>query len=268
MKNISSNPIGIFDSGIGGLTVTHAITKVLPNENIIYFGDTAHLPYGDKSVKTIQARAIAICDFLLSKNCKMILIACNSASAAAYDLVNKQFGSKIKIFNVIDPIIQYVSEKHSDQTVGLIGTWQTVNSNVYQKKLRKLNSSIKLNSLATPLLAPMIEEGFCHNKIAEDTINEYLSNSLLQNIETLILGCTHYPIIRDEIEKFYANKVNIIDTTEVVALAVKKHLKKNNLKNDSKRTLLNCYISDYNDYFILAAERFFGQPVNLEYCSI
>jgi len=131
-----NQPIGIFDSGIGGLTVAYAVKHVLPNENIIYFGDTAHLPYGDKSTAAIQAYAVKICDVLIKHNCKAILIACNSASSAAYQLSKEYVGSKAKVINVIDPVISYLGDHFENKTIGLIGTKKTVNSNVYQFRLR------------------------------------------------------------------------------------------------------------------------------------
>ncbi len=134
----ASDPIGIFDSGIGGLTVAQAVKKRLPGENLIYFGDTAHLPYGDKSTAAIQAYSIKICDVLLQHNCKVILIACNSASAAAYELVKEYVGSKAKVMNVIDPVINYLRENLIQTTVGLIATKQTVLTGVYTKKVKEL----------------------------------------------------------------------------------------------------------------------------------
>ena len=151
-----THPIGIFDSGIGGLTVARAIRKQLPNEKIIYFGDTAHLPYGDKSTEAIQSYAIKICNLLLEHQCKVIVIACNSASAAAYALVKAYVGSKAKIINVIDPTVNYISQKYSNKKVGVIGTRKTINSDVYAHKITAKNNTIEVASLATPLLAPMI----------------------------------------------------------------------------------------------------------------
>jgi glutamate racemase len=148
----ASDPIGIFDSGIGGLTVAKAVKNLLPNESLIYFGDTAHLPYGDKSTAAIQAYSIKICDILLQKNCKVILIACNSASAAATDLVIEYVGKRAKVFNVIEPAVNYIREKYANTTIGLIGTKQTVSSNVYSRKIEALDNGLKLNSLATPFL--------------------------------------------------------------------------------------------------------------------
>ena len=162
MNEKTSRPIGIFDSGIGGLTVAHAITKILPQENIIYFGDTAYLPYGDKSPEVIQQRALKIADFLAGKNCKLIVIACNSASAVAFDLLQKKYEGNIPIANVIDPVIDYVAAHCLNKTVGLIGTRCTVNSNVYANKL---NKSVCVKSLATPMLVPMIEKNEQDQKI-------------------------------------------------------------------------------------------------------
>ena len=152
-----SAPIGIFDSGTGGLTVAKAVKELLPNEDLIYFGDTAHLPYGDKSTATIQAYSIKITDILLERNCKVILIACNSASVAAFELIKEYTASKAKTFNVVDPVIEELERNYSDQKVGLIGTLQTVNSKVYDQKIQAKNLPIDFTSLATPLLVPMIE---------------------------------------------------------------------------------------------------------------
>ncbi|MDQ4140407.1 MAG: glutamate racemase, partial [Bacteroidota bacterium] len=190
-QHLKQQPIGVYDSGIGGLTMAQAITRLLPHEQLIYFGDTAHLPYGDKSTAAIQAYSVKICNLLIQQKCKIILIACNSASAAAYDLVREYVGSKAKILNVIDPVIEYIGRQYPNKTVGLIGTKQTVHSNVYKKKIDALDKNITLHSLATPLLATMIEEGFFNNNISESVIAKYLSDPALENIEALILGCTH-----------------------------------------------------------------------------
>src|SRR5690554_2013624 len=148
-------PIGIFDSGIGGLTVAMAVKNILPNEKIIYFGDTAHLPYGEKSTASIQAYSIKIADVLLRAQCKLILIACNSASSAAFELVKAYVASKASVFNVIDPVVNYLREAHAGNKVGLIGTKQTVNSGLYHQKINALGEEIEFVALATPLLAPM-----------------------------------------------------------------------------------------------------------------
>lgn len=258
-------PIGIFDSGIGGLTVAHAIKEELPNENLIYFGDTAHLPYGDKSTATIQAYAIKIADFFLQKKCKVIVIACNSASAAANDLLKEYVASRATIINVIEPMVEYVSEQCSGKTVGIVGTKQTVNSNIYRNSITKINSTIEVKSLATPLLVPMIEEGFLHNRIAYDIIDKYLGDDSLNNIDSLVLGCTHYPLIKEEVNKYYKKDVEILDSSIITAKFLKRFLVANDLLNASSKTGDNhFYVSDLTESFDHSAKLFFGEPVVLE----
>lgn len=261
----SSAPIGIFDSGIGGMTVASAVTRLLPNENTIYFGDTAHLPYGDKSTASIQAYSIKICNMLLQQNCKLILIACNSASAAAFELVREYVGSKAKVLNVIDPVVDYIKEHYEGKTVGLIGTKQTVLSNVYKKKVDAINKNIHLKSLATPLLAPMIEEGFFDNNISESIIDSYLSDQSLEGIEALILGCTHYPLIKNQISKYYENDVEILDTSEIVAHSLRAWLEQHYLVNEKGTGKRQFYVSDYTLSFEQSTNIFFGQQIQLEH---
>lgn len=261
----SSAPIGIFDSGIGGMTVASAVTKLLPSENTIYFGDTAHLPYGDKSTASIQAYSIKICNMLLQQNCKVILIACNSASAAAYELVKEYVGSKAKVLNVIDPVVDYSKEHYESKTIGLIGTKQTVMSNVYKKKIDDLNRNIHLKSIATPLLAPMIEEGFFNNNISESIISSYLSDPSLANIEALILGCTHYPLIKEQIASYYGNNVEILDTSEIVAHSVKAWLEQHFLVNEKGEGSRQFFVSDYTLSFEQSTSIFFGERIQLSH---
>jgi glutamate racemase len=258
----ASRPIGIFDSGTGGLTVAKAVSNLLPNEQIIYFGDTAHLPYGDKSTATIQSYSIKITDILLQQNCKVILIACNSASAAAYDLIKEYAGSKAKVINVIDPAVDYITQKNGSRNVGLIGTLQTVNSGVWDQKLK--GKVKKFGSLATPLLVPMIEEGFIGNSISQDVISKYLSDDILKNIESLILGCTHYPIIKNEINNYYDGRVDVIDSAETVALFLKNYLDKEGLNNHQRVNKNRFLVSDITKGFENAANLFFGGEVHLE----
>lgn len=260
----ASDPIGIFDSGIGGMTVAKEVKKLLPNESLIYFGDTAHLPYGDKSTAAIQAYSIKIADIMLKSNCKVILIACNSASAAAYELVKEYVGTRAKVFNVIDPVVNYIRENYSNTTVGLIGTKQTVNSNVYKKKVEELDNEVKLHSLATPLLVPMIEEGFLEGRISQDIIDEYLKKPDVQNVEALILGCTHYPLIKPQVENFYNNSVNVLDSSEIVARSLRAYLEYNLLLNTGAKSTYHFMVSDYTRAFEELTRLFFGEKVNLE----
>lgn len=269
MQSKAHQPIGIFDSGIGGLTVANAVTQLLPHESIIYFGDTAHAPWGDKSTSAIQSYSIKICDMLLQHGCKLILIACNTATAAAYDVVKQHVDGKALVLNVIDPMINHLQRHHAKQRVGLIGTKQTIHTNTYKKMLDTLQLDIQLHSLATPLLVPLIEEGFADHKITMEMISNYLSHPTLQNIEALILGCTHYPLIKKHIENFYVNKVRIIDSSEIVAKALQELLAQHNLANSSqvpaKRTF---YVSDYTDAFADSTRLFFSEEIDLQYCAL
>lgn len=264
MNSKANLPIGIFDSGIGGLTVAHKVREVLPNEQIIYFGDIAHLPYGDKSAAAIQAYSVKITDVLLQQGCKLILIACNSASAAAFELVKEYVGSKAKVFNVIDPVVQFTAEHYSYKKVGLIGTKQTVNSHIYNSKLSVLNPTIQLRSLATPLLVPMIEEGFFENKISHEIINNYLSDKTLSGIEALILGCTHYPLIKREINDLLEHQVDILDSANIVAKALKQYLHEQDLLASKVPAQDRFLVSDITKSFESSAKMFFQDLIKLE----
>lgn len=264
LKNISSNPIGIFDSGIGGLTVANAIQKVLPGESLIYFGDTAHLPYGDKSPDSIKYYGIRISQFLLDKDCKMIVIACNTASALAYEAVKDFVNGRVPVINVIDPVVDYIVNNKNSKRVGVIGTKGTIKSDIYPKRIKAKNKLIEVSSLATPLLAPMIEEGFFNNRISRSIIASYLSSRKLTKIDSLILACTHYPLIRPEVEEFYKKKISIIDTAGVVADRVKIVLKEKNLLNKKNKTKHHFYVSDFTKSFEESTRYFFRNKIHLE----
>ncbi len=263
-----SQPIGIFDSGIGGLTVASAIKSVLPNESLIYFGDIAHLPYGDKSVASIQAYSVKITDVLLQKGCKAIVIACNSASSAAYSLLKEYTASRAKVINVIDPMVNLVTRSFAGEPVGLIGTKRTVESNVYKQNIDSANCGIDLRSLPTPLLVPMIEEGFVDNRISHDIIDEYLGNESLKGIKALILGCTHYPLISKQITEYYQGVVRVIDSADVVAQSVKKYLEANDLLNAVAGQEDHFLVSDFTPSFEHSAKSFFHSDVRLEKYSL
>jgi glutamate racemase len=268
MKLSKEQPIGVFDSGIGGLTVAHAIRTLLPNESMIYFGDTAHLPYGDKSEAAIQAYSVKIADVLLKKKCKVIVIACNSASSAAYELLREYVGKKIRVINVIDPMIELVSAGFEGREVGLIGTKRTVQSGVYVRKINELNKEITVQSLATPLLAPMIEEGFFNNQISHEIIAQYLGDSSFSSIQALILACTHYPLIKHEISNYYQGRMTILDSSETVALALREYLEKENLLSDNTGVQHHFLVSDYTESFEASARMFFKETVHLEKHSL
>ncbi len=290
----SNCPIGLFDSGVGGLTVAHALHTLLPNEQLVYFGDTAHLPYGDKSRESIVQYSLGIADFLLKQKCKMILIACNSASSNAFEEVQAHVGSRAVVMNVIDPVVNHVcvnsgsildsegapqSEVSKVSTIGIIGTKATIDSGTYERKIKETltallaNSNeisavshpgLNVNSLATPLFVPMIEEGFVFDDISNAIIRSYLSRKELIGVETLILGCTHYPIIRNQISRFLNFEVNVLDTARIVALSVQELLSAKNLLASSRAGDNRFYISDHTPYFEVIANMFFNEKIQLE----
>ncbi len=263
----AARPIGIFDSGIGGLTVARAVAQRLPHERLVYFGDTAHLPYGEKSTAAIQAYAVKICDVLLRQHCKLILIACNSASAAAYELVREYVGSKALVVGMIDPVAEYVGQHYAGRPVGLIGTKQTVGSNSYRKKIDDLNCGVDLHALATPLLVPMIEEGFCNGRVSEEIIRAYLAHEELQGIESLVLACTHFPLIKPQIEDYYQGRVAVLDPSDVVAATVAEALAARQLLAPAGGVgpAHHFYVSDFTRSFEESTRLFFGQQVQLEH---
>lgn len=265
----SSGPIGIFDSGIGGMTVAQAIRKALPNERFIYFGDTAHLPYGDKSPESIRHYAARISQYLLDNKCKALVIACNTASAHAYKTVCDVAGPNVPVINVIDPVAEYVAKKFTKQRIGVIGTKGTIASRVYVNRIEKLNKSLKVISNATPLLASMIEEGFYNNQISQTIINSYLSKPNFKDIHALILACTHYPLIRKEVDLYYKKKIEIIDNGEVAAGALKSALQEKNLINTRSVKAKDLFVvSDYTEAFEISTKIFFGEKVALKTAKI
>lgn len=264
--HLSANqPIGIFDSGVGGLTVAKEIKRLLPNEDLIYFGDTKHLPYGEKSREAIVGYSTKITNFLLGKNCKAIVIACNSATANALQEVIELVADRVPVIDVINPVAEKVSyEIHNN--VGVIATKATVNSGLYKKSIRKHNKFIKVDELATPLLVPAIEEGFKNHPITHSIIYNYLSNSKLKNIETLILGCTHYPLLIDEIKQYYGNRVRVIDSPNIVANQLKMILDKHNLLNEENhKPTYQFFLSDITKNFEKISKKFFGKSIDLEH---
>jgi glutamate racemase len=264
-----NSPIGLFDSGVGGLTVASAIRLTLPAEQLIYFGDTAHLPYGDKSKDTIIGYSIGITKFLLEKGCKVILIACNSASSNAFREVQQFVSDRAIVMNVIDPVIDFVTqETETYKNIGVIGTKATINSGTYPRGIQKIKPSVEVSSLATPLLVPMIEEGFIFDDISNAIVRSYLSRKELQGIDSLILGCTHYPIIKNQISRFFNFEVNVIDSAKIVAERLREELIKNKLLRTDKAPGHEFFVSDHTDYFAIIAKMFFGEKIDLNKISL
>ncbi len=263
-SGLTNRPIGVFDSGIGGLTVANAIQKVLPNESLVYFGDTAHLPYGDKSPDSIKYYAIRISQFLLKQQCKMIVIACNTASAMAYETVKDFVGDAVPVVDVINPVVEHVTALSATKKIGVIGTKGTIKSDIYAKKIHARNKKLDVASLATPLLAPMIEEGFFNNKISRTVIGSYLDSRKLAKIDSLILACTHYPLIKPEVEDYYKGKVRIVDSAGVVADRVKAVLSEKGLLAPKHKPVHHFYVSDFTKSFEESTRYFFRNKIHLE----
>ena len=247
---MDERPIGIFDSGVGGLTVLNEYLRVLPNENYIYFGDTARLPYGSKSEQTIIEYSKQIADFLISKDVKMIVIACGTASAIAYNTLKNFYN--IPILNIITPTAQKLYAK----SIGVIATKATIRNGAWEKEITKFSPNSQITSIACPLFVPIIEEGLANSKIADLAIAEYLSK--FKNIDALILGCTHYPILKDKIEDTIGKNVEIINPGTYSAEYAKKFLEDTNSLNTSNTSgKIDFYSSDDTAYFKDVACTFF-----------
>jgi glutamate racemase len=264
MQNKSDRPIGVFDSGVGGLTVANAIRQVLPGEKLIYFGDTAHLPYGDKSRETIIDYSTRITQFLLEQNCKVIVIACNTASANAYEAIVKETGNRALVVDVINPVVEHVALHSPYKHIGVIGTKGTINSGTYVSKIIGKNPHLSVASLATPMLVPMIEEGFIFDDISNAIIRSYLSKPELGQIDALILGCTHYPIIKNQISKYYNFEVDVIDSSRIVANHLRNLLVETQQLSQQTKPEHRFNVSDFTDYFQVISKLFFEENIKLE----
>lgn len=252
---MNSRPIGIFDSGVGGMTVLAEIAKELPNEDLIYLGDTKNFPYGDKSKENIIRIAKKCVKFLISKNVKLVIIACGTATSQALEELRKEFN--IPILGIISPTIESIKEstkQNSKSTIGVIATEGTIRSNKWEQELKEKIQNVTVINKACPLLAPMAEQGWTENKVAKETIKEYMSIFKNRNIDKLILGCTHYPLFKELIQKELGNGIEIINTGEKIAKHVTDYLDEQNANND-KGNNADCkiYLTDTECNFVNVA---------------
>ncbi|MCC2624196.1 MAG: glutamate racemase [Burkholderiales bacterium] len=264
MKNFDlslNNPIGVFDSGMGGLTVMREIMSAMPHENIIYFGDIARLPYGTKSVTTIRKFALQTAKFLINQNVKAIVIACNTISAIAKDEVQEAAG------NI--PVVDVISAGSRDATsngyknVGVIATPATINSKAYPVAINQLNPTIEILSQACALFVPMIEEGFTQHKALELIAHDYLDILKHQNIDALVLGCTHYPLIKDTIAQIMGNSVKIIDPAITACNELNRILTSKNILNpNQEKGNYHYFVTDIPLKFKENGERFLGTKMD------
>ncbi len=266
---MDNRPIGVFDSGIGGLTVLKEIVEQLPGENIVYFGDTARIPYGTRSKETVIKYFFQSVRFLLTKDIKAIVVACNTASALAMEEAQKVFD--IPIIGVVDPGSKAAAASTKNATIGVIGTEGTINSGAYQRKIRQILPSAEIIGISCPLFVPIVEEGWENSDVAYIAAKKYLLELKEHNIDSLVLGCTHYPALRYTINKVLGDKVTLINPAYETAKATKNMLKDRNLLSDKiDGGKCNYFVSDDPEKFkriggnILRKEIAFVQKVNIE----
>lgn len=257
---VNSQPIGVFDSGAGGLTVLKHLIRTMPSEHFIYLGDTARLPYGNKSASTVQKYSLECSLFLLEHSVKLIVVACNTASALALPYLAQRLS--IPVVGVIEPAAEFVARKFSHGNVGVIGTRATVESNVYGKTIRLLsNNRLNVFSVACPLFVPMIEEGFASHPIAEIAAGEYLEQLSRVKLNALVLGCTHYPVLKNVLAGILPNIVQV-DCGECVAeYLVEHHADMLSPKNPDFSGTIRTYVTDYSPWFDRLALLFIGKEV-------
>jgi glutamate racemase len=257
---MDNRPIGVFDSGVGGLTVVNALSKVLPNESIYYVGDTARVPYGNKSKSSILKFSEQITEWLLNQNCKMIIIACNTASSLALSHLESNLSTSI--IGVIDPGIKCAQIETKNKQIGVLGTRATINSNIYYNRFKELDKEILVISKACPLFVPLVEEGFISGHIPLSVINYYLNEIKKTDIDTIILGCTHYPLLATAISEVLGSSIKLIDSSLATADRVKRILEDNNLLASRNLSEINCYVTDYTKTFKKIVDRFFKSNIN------
>jgi len=252
--------IGIFDSGFGGLTVMREVVRLLPHEKIVYFGDTARLPYGDKSPETIVRYTVESAIFLMEQNIKMLVVACNTASAHALSKLQTIFN--IPIIEVIEPGAMKAADTSKTGKIAVLGTKATIQSGAYERKIRAFAPHSEVHSIACPLFVPFVEEGL-HNHLAASLIAEhYLGNMHQHQIDTMLLGCTHYPILKDLIQKVVGDHVQIVDSATTCAEKVAKELCILDLKNSQNHPNHEFFVSNNPEKFQLLGGKFLGAEIS------
>lgn len=260
MENPASRPIGVFDSGIGGLTVVRALMERLPFENIVYFGDTARVPYGIKSVETINRYAMQITEYLLKRDVKLLIVACNTMAAVAYQAI-RDFSS-VPVLEVIEASAKIAVSETKSKTIGVIGTPATINSNAYARAIHLLDRDAKVFSQACPLFVPLVEEGWFDHTATRLVAEEYLKPVMAEHIDTLVLGCTHYPLLKPLFQNITGPDVRLIDSAEAMAEIAADLIHRENFGNESRRSpeYLFC-VSDVPHRFQTIGERFLGRSL-------
>jgi len=254
-------PIGVFDSGVGGLTVVKELIRQLPREDIIYFGDTARVPYGIKSKETVIRFSIENILFLLKQDVKLICVACNTVSSVALPIIKSHF--RVPIIGVITPGVREAVYATQNKRIGVIGTRGTIASRTYESEIKQLDSSIKVTAVSCPLFVPFAEEGWLSGSEVMSVARKYLKPLSNARVDTVILGCTHYPLLKPVIKRVLGGKVTLIDSAKQVAMEVKKILATEGMLNAEKRNPKHkFYVSDNAQWFKGVAAKFLGMPLS------
>ncbi len=255
----ASVPIGVFDSGVGGLTVVSAIRRALPGQPIIYFGDTARLPYGNKSARIVERYSLEIASFMVSRGVRFLVVACNTSSSLALNALEAKY-SALPILGMIGPGARAAVAATANNRIGIIGTRATVQSGAYDKEVRRLSPRAEVFSRACPLFVPLVEEGWANERVAEEVAARYLEPLLEEGIDTLILGCTHYPVLAPVISKVAGPSVTLISSSEAAAGELASRLGGGGAQT-GERGELRCFVTDAGTYFKEVAERILGEPL-------
>jgi len=260
--------IGIFDSGIGGLTVVRAIMDELPGYDIIYFGDTARTPYGNKSSSTVIEYSLQNTEFLINQGAKMIVMACNTASSVAYDALKEKFN--LPIHEVITPAVNCALDVTKKSIIGVIGTRATISSGIYEKKIKEKNPDAKIYSAPCPLLVPLVEEGWLKKPETRMIVKKYLHPLKTKQIDTLILGCTHYPVLKSIIQHKAGKRVRIIDSSIAIAQQIKTFLTSSpeTDRELSKNANSTFFVSDITPQFEKTAKSVIRQHITLKHVTL
>lgn len=254
----NQSPLGVFDSGVGGLTVVRALRELLPQESIVYLGDTARVPYGSKSPDTIRRFAVEDTQFLVNRNVKAVVVACNTATAHALPHLQNTF--RMPVIGVVEPGVEATLADPATQRVGIIGTAGTIRSCAYQHAIAMQRPDVITEGKATPLLVPFIEEGWIDHPALKSVLREYLKPMLDKGVDTLVLGCTHYPLLVPVLRRMLGGKVRLVDSASTCAAHVKRTLEAGGLLRTSRaKPTLEIHLTDFSEQFEALAHRFLGE---------
>lgn len=254
--------VGVFDSGVGGLTVVKELRRIFPSLDIFYLGDTARLPYGDKSEKTIISYSLENSEFLSKFDIDLLIVACNTSSAVALNELKR--GAKFEVVGMIEPGVSYLLKKTKNKRVGLIGTRATIRSKAYVNEIKKIDKDVIVFEKACPLFVPIVEEGLYDDLVAELVAEKYLKEFKEKDIDSMLLGCTHYPLLIPVIEKVLRG-VKLITSGEATVDFLKSNFK---IENSKKEGLLKVYVTDIETHFIEVAKRLLNEDVKIEYAEM